>query len=254
MKDNQNDVEINLVELFFFLLRKAVLILVVAVVCAAVGFIGTKLFIDREYTASTRVYMLSRSDEAMVMYSDYQISSEMLSDYKVLITGRNVTKEVVQLLKLDMHYTDLARKISVTSPEDSRFVQINVTDTDPVRAAAIANTVREVASVQIKELMDVDAVNLVYEAEVPERATGPNTMLNTVLVTGGGVMLTLAVLIVVYVLDDSMKTEEDVLRYMGLSVMGVIPDTEELSSFSKPKKKQPGKWEKKVASEVKRGG
>lgn len=243
MKDNQNEMDINLVELFFFLLKKSVIILAVAVVCAMVGFFGTKLFVDREYTASTRVYMLSRSDEAVVMYSDYQISSEMLSDYKVLITGRNVTKEVVDILELDIHYSDLSRMISVTSPEDSRFVQINVTDTDPVRAADIANTVREVASVQIKELMDVDAVNVVYEAEVPERATGPNTMMNTIIVAGIGVVLTMAVLVVIYVMDDSMKTEEDVLRYMGLSVMGVIPATEEFAAFAKVKKKQ-GKWEK----------
>lgn len=250
MRENQNDMDINLVDLFFFLLKKIWIILIVAALCAVAGFGVTKMFIDKEYTASTRVYMLSRSDEQVVMYSDYQISSEMLSDYKVLITGRNVTKEVVQRLGLNMHYSDLAKKITVTSPEESRFVQINVTDTDPVMAANIANTVREVASVQIKDLMDVDAVNLVFEAEVPQKATGPNTMMNTVLPAGAGLVLALAILVVIFVLDDTMKTEEDVQRYMGLSVMGVIPNTEELSTFSKSKSKH-GRWEKTSDAEKK---
>lgn len=252
VKDNQNDIDINLLDLFFFLLKKAFIIAIVAVFCATCGYMGTKLFIDPEYTASTRVYMLNRSDEKVVMYTDYQISSEMLSDYKVLITGRNVTKEVVDILGLDMHYSDLARKIKVTSPEESRFVQINVTDTDPVEAAAIANTVREVASVQIKELMDVDAVNLVFEAEVPDHATAPNTMMNAIMAGGGGAVLTIAILIIVFVMDDSMRSEEDVLRYMGLSVVGIIPNTDELSFTGKCSKKQ-GKYGKSRTKEKKKG-
>lgn len=252
MRDNQNDVDLNLVDLFFFLLKKAFIIALVAVICAAGGYLGTKLLIAPEYTASTRVYMLNRSDEKVVMYTDYQVSSEMLSDYKVLITGRNVTKEVVDRLGLNIHYSDLAKKIKVTSPEESRFVQINVTDTDPVQAAAIANMVREVASVQIKDLMDVDAVNLVFEAEIPEHATGPNTMMNTLIAAGGGIMLTLAILIIVFVLDDSMRSEEDIQRYMGLSVMGIIPSTDELAFLNNPKKK-PGKWKKMRKNETEKG-
>lgn len=252
MKDNQNDVDINLVDLFFYLWKKAYVIALVAVLCATCGFLWTKLLIDPVYTASTRVYMLNRSDEKVVMYTDYQISSEMLSDYKVLITGRNVTKEVVSRLGLDMHYSDLARKIEVTSPEESRFVQINVTDTDPVQAAAMANMVREVASVQIEDLMEVEAVNLVFEAEIPERATAPNTMMNVLLATGAGVLLILAVLIVAFVVDDSMRSEEDVQRYMGLSVLGIIPNTEELSSLNKSQKKR-GKHGKMRKEATKKG-
>lgn len=233
--ENQNEMDINLVDLFFYLKKKILLIAAVFVACAVVGFLGTKLLVENEYTASTRVYVLNRSSETTVVYSDYQISSKMLSDYKVLITGRNVTEEVISLLGLDWDDEDLARKISVTSPEDTQFVQINVTDTDPQRAADIANAVREVASVQIKELMDIEAVNLVYEAKVPKDPSGPNTMLNTVLAAGAGLILILAVLVLVFILDDTIRSEEDVERYLGLSVMGVIPDDEELGDLARKK-------------------
>lgn len=233
--NNQNEMEINLVDLFFYLKKKILLIVVVFVVCAALGFLGTKLLLKEEYIASTRVYVLNRSSETTVVYTDYQISSKMLSDYKVLITGRNVTEEVISQLGLDCDDEDLAKKITVTSPEGTQFVQINVTDTDPRRAADIANAVREVASVQIKELMDIEAVNLVYEAKVPEDPSGPNTMRNTVLAAGIGLILTMAVLVLMFVLDDTIRSEEDVEHYLGLSVMGVIPDTEELSGLVRKK-------------------
>ena len=88
---------------------------------------------------------------------------------------------------------------------------------------------------EITELMDIEAVNLIYAAGVPKEPSGPNTMMNTVLSAGAGVILTLAVLVLVYVLDDTIRSEEDVERYLGLSVMGVIPNTAELGSINRNK-------------------
>jgi capsular polysaccharide biosynthesis protein len=67
-----------------------------------VGFFVSQFVLSPEYTASTRIYVLNGSSETTVVYSDFQISSQMLNDYKVLITGQNVTKEVISRLDLDM--------------------------------------------------------------------------------------------------------------------------------------------------------
>ncbi len=240
MMENKQEIEINFVDLILYIRKKIILILVVCILSTALGFVGTKLLIEPKYTAATRVYVLNRSDENMVVYSDYQISTQMLSDYKVLITGRNVTQEVVERLGLDMDYASLAKKIVVSAPEGTRFVQISVTDTDPARAAEIANMVRQVASVQIRDLMDVDAVNLVYEAEVPNEPSAPNVLKRTVLSAVCGLVVVLAILVFIYLMDDTIRTEEDVNRYLKLSVMGVIPLSGELESrkqFSGEKKK-----------------
>lgn len=232
MMENQKEIEIDIVELLYYLRKRIGVILAVCLLCAAIGFVGAKFLIAPKYTASTRVYVLNRSNENMVVYSDYQISTQMLSDYKVLITGRNVTKEVVESLALDMNETQLAAKISVSAPEGTRFVQISVTDTDPERSAQIANMVRQVASVQIRNLMDVDAVNLVYEAVVPQEPSSPNVLKYTALAAILGTMMSVIVLVVIFVSDDTIRTEEDVHRYLKLSVMGTIPLSSELDGKS----------------------
>lgn len=230
MRENRNEVEIDVLGLINHLRKRIALIVAVGVLCTALGFVVTKFLIEPEYTASTRVYVLNRSNENMVVYSDYQISTQMLSDYKVLITGRNVTKQVVEKLGLNMNNNELAEKITVSAPKDTRFVQISVTDTNPERAAQIANMVREIASVQIRNLMDVDAVNLVYEAEVPGTPSSPNIIKNTLFAAVLGVIATVVVLVVVFLLDDTIRTEEDVERHLKLTVMGVIPIAAELES------------------------
>ena len=117
----------------------------------------------------------------------------------------------------------LADKISVSSPENTRIMQISVTDTNPLRAAEIANAVREESAIQIKEIMEVDSVKLVYAADVPTVPSSPNVARDTLLAAVIGVVLAVVVLSVIHLLDDTIRTEEDVENRLGLNVLGMIP-------------------------------
>lgn len=231
--ENQNEQEIDLLDLLFFLKKKVLVILAAFLLCAGLGFFVTVFMMDTEYTANTRIYILNRTSETNVSYSDFQVSNQLLDDYVVLITGENVTKKVISQMGLDLTHGQLVDMISVTAPSDTRVIQISVTDTSAERAANIANTVREIASVQIKEIMAVDAVNLVYEAAVPQTKSGPSVSKNTLIGGLAGLVLAVGVYVVIYLLDDTLRTEEDVEKHLGLSVLGVIPVSTELENMAK---------------------
>lgn len=231
--DNQKEFEIDLLELLHYLKKKIAIILVAFAACALVSFLINEFFVTPQYTASTRVYILNRSNESALVSSDFTLSNYMLNDYKVLITGRNVTDKVVKQLGLDMSAGTLTGKISVSAENNTRVLQISVTDTVPQRAADIANSVREEAAKQIKEIMDVDAVNLVYAAEAPMAASSPNVMGNTLLAAFIGLAVTVVVLTVIFVMDDAIRTEEDVERHLGLGTLGVIPVSGDLANEEK---------------------
>lgn len=234
--------EIDLVDLFFYLMKRAWVIGTVLVLCLVLGFFGTKIIITPQYTASTRVYILNRSNENVVAYTDIQISTQFLKDYQELITGQNVTKEVVEKLGLDLTPAQLAKKISVSSPDGTRILQINVTDSSPRNAATIANKVQEVAAEQIQSIMDIDAVRLIYSADVPTAPSSPNALKNTLLAGLAGAALTVMLFVVIYLLDDTIRTEDDVARYLNLPVLGIIPISEELESQAGNNKKRKPKY------------
>lgn len=231
--ENQNEQEIDLLDLLFFLKKKVLVILAAFLLCAGLGLFATVFMMDTEYTANTRIYILNRTSETNVSYSDFQVSNQLLDDYVVLITGENVTKKLISQMGLDLTHSQLVDMISVTAPSDTRVLQISVTDTSAERAANIANTVREIASVQIKEIMAVDAVNLVYEAAVPQTKSGPSVSKNTLIGGLAGLVLAVGVYVVIYLLDDTLRTEEDVEKHLGLSVLGVIPVSTELENMAK---------------------
>ena len=233
--EKENELEIDLLGLFYYLKKKVWMIAVVFAACAVLGFVGTKLFITPTYTATTRIYVMNQGEDRKVAYSDFQIAAQFVNDYKVLITGRNVTKEVIEVLNLDMTPAALQKKISVAAETNTRVLDIGVKDSDPQRAADIANCVREIASVQLQEIMSVDAVNLVYSADVPQRPSSPGAMYNAVLAAALGLIAVVGILAVRFMLDDSIRTEEDVEQYLGLGTLGVIPDSAELSTAPAPR-------------------
>ncbi len=233
METRNKELEINLVDLLYYLKKYTWVIAAVLVISSLLGALYTTFFVVDTYTATTRMYILNRSSDSYISYSDYYASTYMISDYEVLVTGQNVTEEVILQLDLDMTSAELKNIITVSAVNNTRVLQISVVDTDPQRATDIANCVREIASTQLKEIVNVEAVNLVYEAKVPQQKSGPSLLKNTVLSAILGLTLCLGVLVVIYVLDDTIRSEDDVERHLGLSVLGVIPDSNELSSSKK---------------------
>ena len=226
--ENQNELEIDVRELGYLLKKKLWLVTLVTVLWGVAGFLLSVFVMEPQYTASSRVYILNQANETALLYSDFQASTFLMRDYEVLITGRNVTKAVIEELELDMSVKELTNIIKVEGRENTRVLQINVTHHDPEMAAQIANCVREVAAEQIRNIMDVDAVKTVYAADVPERPSGPNVMMNTITAAALGFLMMLGILVLKCMLDDGITSEEDVERYLGLSTLGIIPATKEL--------------------------
>ena len=115
-------------------------------------------------------------------------------------------------------------------------MSISVKNENPKLAKELADTVREVASVQIKDITYADSVNTVEEGNLPKSPSSPNTMKNAMF--GGilGVLIAFAVIIVRYVLDDSIKTPDDVEHYLELTVLSSIPvasDTSDIKEIIK---------------------
>lgn len=221
----ENDsIEVDLLEIIGILFSRVWLILGTGLLAAVIGFAISKFVLTPTYESTTKIYILNKSENTAVTYSDVQMGTQLTKDYAELINSRYVLETVIgQLALSDTEYKDLLKKVSVNTPTDTRIVTITVTDTDPLQAQKIANCIREVAGAHIQNVMDIDAVNVVEEANLPTIKAGPSVIKWTAI--GGilGVFLICAVILIHYLLDDSIKSSEDVEKYLGLSTLALIP-------------------------------
>ena len=234
----EEETVIDLGELLLHFWKKAPLIILIVVIFAGAAFAGTNFLITPKYTATTKMYVLTKQNEdSNVTYSDVQLSSQLVNDYMALVTSGPVLEETISKLKLDMSREALEKEISTENTANTRIISIKVTDSDPERAKNIANTVREAVGDQIVKVMNADAVNTVEEAQTPANPSSPNNMKNTAL---GGI-IGLVVILVLFTLnflrDDTIKTKEDVVKYLGLNVLTLIPLDEDAVRTKKSKRK-----------------
>lgn len=234
-QQKDDEIEIDLRELFGVLISKIGIIILSGITLGLIVLIGTKLFITPQYQSVTKFYVLNKEDSNALTSQDMQTSTLLTKDYAELIKSRTVTEGVIADLGLDISHNDLLSKLTVTTPTDTRIVTISVDDPDPYVAAQIANAVRDIAATHIQKVMNTEAVNVVEEANIPQSPVSPSVIKNGVIGGVVGLFLAVALILVIYLMNDTIQTSEDVERYLNMSALGVIPVTD-LESNEKKKK------------------
>ena len=234
----QDEIEIDLIEVFGILIGKMWLIIGSGLLFALAGFLISRYLITPVYESTTKIYILNKTETASITYSDVQMGTQLTKDYAELIGSRYVLEKVIEELSLTMEYDELYKKISVETPSDTRIVSITVESIDPAQAMEVANCIREVASTHIQNVMDIDAVNVVETANFPVDKAKPSCVKWAL--AGGilGCFIVCAVLLIRCLLDDTIKSSEDVEKYLNLSTLALIPITEEESSSVRKSRKK----------------
>ena len=236
--NNNDEIEIDLGEVFHLVISKLGVIILSGILLGVLSIIGTMLFITPKYESTTKIMVLNKQDNNTLTSADMQTSTQLTKDYAELIQSRTVLEGVIAQLNLDKTYKEMLNKVSVETSSDSRIVSISVTDEDPYTASEIANAVRDMAAEHIQSVMDIEAVNVVDTANIPNEKASPSLAKNGVI--GGllGVIIAMAAVIIIYLTNDTIKVEEDVERYLGLSVLGSIPFSEKESRSKKKKSRK----------------
>lgn len=232
----EDEIEIDVKGIVIDLWRKLPLIILVGVLTAAIGFVYSSFALTPMYESKTQMYIsvTGNSDKA-ASYSDMQMGTLLTNDYAVLIKSRHVIEQVIEELGLETSYSGLLSQVTISVPSSTRCITITVIDDNPVDAMRIADTIREKAAEHIKSVMNIDAVNVVDEANLPTSKCGPSIPKYTVLGGAAGVFLLCAIFAIAFIVNDTIRTPDDVEKKLGLSVLAVVPQN---PNIKKKKKKR----------------
>lgn len=239
----ETEEEIDLVEVFYLLWGHILQIIACFLAGALLAFGFTYFFVTPMYQASASIYIVSASNNSIVNLTDLQIGSQLTADYQELMLSRPLLQDVIKNLDLDTNYRSLAGQVSITNTNDTRILKVTVTDSDPERAADIANELIKQARIYLPEIMETETPNVVEDAVVPTQKSSPSYAKNTVLGALLGAVLCCGVLLVQYLMKDSFDTPDDVAKYLGVQPLATIPEVD-LGSFNHndTKKKSAFRW------------
>lgn len=222
-----NTVEIDVLFLLKTIWRKKFLVLLMAILGAGAAFIYSSFLVTPQYDSTTRIYVVSQNVEAGagLTNQELQAGTYLVKDYKEIILSQDVLAQVSSDLNLS---ESLKHKVTVSIPVDTRIVSITVRDADPNKASHIANSLRTVAAQKIIDVTKVSDVTTLEEAVPSEHPSTPNTKRNIALGLLAGGILATGIILAMEVLDDRVKRPQDIEEVMGLTLLGVVPDSKKL--------------------------
>jgi capsular polysaccharide biosynthesis protein len=240
MQSNRNDdeIEIDLKELFFEIMSHWKMVFMSAVLVGSIAFIVSKYMITPQYESTSQLYVLSKST-SITSLADIQTGTNLTSDYMVVVKGRTILEQVINNLGLNETFEELAEKITLNNPANSRILEISVKDPSAHNAKKIADEMAEVASAFIAEKMDQDSPTTIQAGYADGEAVSPTTRKNALLGAGAGFALAIAMIVIAYLMNDTIITVDDVEQKLGIHLLGTLPfDTkDELARDTKRSRK-----------------
>ena len=224
--NDQTEYEIDLLELIYYYRTKIWYILGAFFLGAILAGVITWQLITPKYTATAKMYMVSSSTGSVVDLTDLNIGTSLSQDYVELIQTRPVYENVIKELKLEYEFDDLKEMVKIGTVGQTRILTIAVTSVDPKEAADIANALAKEAEKTLPSLMDTPKPNIAEKAIVPEEKSSPSFKKNTAIAALGCVFIVMAILTVLFLMDDTVKSAEDLEREFGIMPLTVIPEAD----------------------------
>ena len=222
-RGREDRVEIDLLELLFAFRRRILWIVLAAILGGGISFAGTRVLMTPMYESTTTMLVLT-SETTLSSLSELQLGTQLTNDYEILTKSRAVLETVIENLNLNLGYEQLNNMVSISNPEDSRIMEITLTYPDPEEAKTIVDEIASVTSEFIGDQMEGIPPKIIDQGEVPSGPSNPSVSRNTLLGILLGIVISCGIITVITVMDDTIKTEEDIEYYLGIPTLASVPD------------------------------
>lgn len=226
MVDDDYDT-IDLLEVLEVVRQHILIIVLVTVIAAAAGFGFSRFVMIPQYEASALMIVNTRQDTTANVTSD-QINSatKLVSTYSIIIKSDTVLQQVISNLGLTLTYDQLKERVTVSAVDDTQVMQITVRSDNPEWARQVCEQITTISPDVILESVEAGSVKLISQAAVTPEPVSPNVMKNTAIAALLGLVASIGIVVLRELLDNKIKSEDDVRKYLDLPVVGVIPDYE----------------------------
>lgn len=232
--------EIDLKELFELFWSKKAIIIVTTIVFAIAGAIYSRVLKEPKYTATASMLLAQAGDNdaAKITSTDISINNQLISTYKDLAKSSVVVRTIMNNLNItDMSEGALKSEINVTAKTGTQMLNVSVTDVDAYKATRITNELTTVFAEKVKEFYKIDNINVVDKAEVPTSPSNINHNKTTIMCAAVGFILSVAIIFVANMLDNSIHSASDIEKALKLPVLAELPQLDFNNSNMKKRRK-----------------
>lgn len=222
MEKNEN---IELKRIFDILKSKMLLIVFILITFTLLGYVYSYYYVVPEYKSTATLLLIPNegTEKQGITATDLNLNAELISTYSNIAKQPKVLKQVIQNLNLNMTEQELLNKMQVRILSSTYIIELSVTNTNPQMAMNITKELSNVFLNEIQEIYHLNNIGIIDAASMPQTPSNVNHMKDIATFAVGSIVLSSIIIMAIYLFDNTVKTEEDIERYIKIKTLGKIP-------------------------------
>ena len=227
--------ELDLREVFNMFWGKKIEIVIITLIFVIIGGVYSFMFTTPKYKSSTTLVLATSNDTKVgktttaasgdaITQTELTLNSNLVSTYSELVKSKAVLRQVINDLDIkDLNEEELKKSVTVNAVKDTELIEISVTSTNSSYPSKIANEIAKVFTAKVAEIYNINNVHVVDKAEVSKTPYNINHIKDIIIFAFIGVVVAAAKILLMNMLDNTVKTEHDVEQNTGLLVLAQVP-------------------------------
>lgn len=221
MMQTEEEIEINLGELFQLLKQNIKMIVISILIGIIVLGIMTVFFINKKYESTSKLFLKPDVTEGITDYTQINSNNLMVNNYIEMLKGNNIQSQAAD--ELSMETSEVKAALTISNQTNTQIISITAITTDPELSKQIVDAVVKVFRKEVKETLNVNNIAVVDQAEVATAPVSPNLKMNLIIGALLGGFISVGYLFIKFMLDTHIHNKEEAEKYLGIPMLGSIP-------------------------------
>lgn len=221
----ENNEEIDIKRIIEIIFSKKLIITLIILLNVTLGYVYSYYYKKPEYKSSVTILLVAdenKTDKSLTQ-TDVNLNNGLISTYSSIAKSSSILQKTIQNLNLDIPVSKLEQNVEAKQIDNTQFLKISVKNESPERAKNIANELAEVFTEQIKEIYNLQNISIVDKAETEENPCNINHMKDMIIFGFAGIVLSIIIVMIIYMFDDTVKDQKDIEKNIKLRTIGTLP-------------------------------
>ena len=223
----ENNEYMDMKKILNIISSKKIFIALIILLSLVMSYFYSYYYKKPQYNSSVTVLLTGdeAQGEKQVTQTDLNLNSGLISTYGSIAKSANVLSKVIENLGLDISVRNLQKNLTVAEIKNTQFLKITVENQNPETAMKIANEISTVFVEQIKTIYNIQNINIIDTAEISNTPCNINHIKDMAIALMAGIFTSGVLILILYILDDTIKSEKDIPVNLKLETIGTIPNT-----------------------------
>lgn len=218
-----DDVEIDLGELFKVLKKNMLMIIIISLLCSLIGLFVAVFFINKKYSSEATIYITPKiTEQGTIDYNSIQTNSKMVNNYMEILKGETILTKVAKQVGLES-YEEVQHALTITNPENTELISVSAETADPELSQQIVSLTVSTFTEDMMDILNLNNVTTINEAKVNTEPVSPSKSKFTLLGFGIGLIVSCGYVCITYLFDKRLRTRDEAENFLGIPVLATVP-------------------------------